>query len=96
MKPSDFKNKSTMGSIFRKRECEVVAQNVMKILARTGDVFRLLSWDEYKAERQKDGNFSEREYRFFDDVVNYCASSHGAAAFCPGWAEVAMALAGGE
>ena len=90
MKPSNFKNASTMGSIFRRSEHETVAKNVMKILARTGDTFRLLSWDEYKAERQKDGNFSERESGFFNDVANYCASSHGAAAFCPGRAEIAM------
>ena len=90
MKPSDFKNKSTMGSVARKSEAETIARYIMKILARTGDAFRLLSWEEYKAERQKDGNFSERERPFFDDVVQYCANSHGAAAFCPGWAEVAM------
>ena len=91
MKPSNFKNKSTMGSIARKSEAETIARNIMKILARTDDTFRLLDWEAYKAERQKDGNFSERERPFFDEVVQYCASSHGAAAFCPGWAEVAMA-----
>lgn len=93
MKPSEFSTKSTMGSIAKRHEPEVIAVNVMKILARNGDTFRLLSWEEYAAERQEDGNFTERERPYFDQVVNYCASSHGAAAFCPGWAEVAMALA---
>jgi len=90
MKPSEFKNKSTMGSILHKHEPEVIAANVMTILARTGDTFRALTWEEYKEERLKDGNFSERERPFFNQVVEYCATSHGAAAFCPGWAEVAM------
>lgn len=90
MKPSDFSKKSTMGSITKRREPEVIAANVMKILARTGDAFRLLSWEEYATERQKDGNFTERERPFFDEVARYCASSHGAAAFCPDWAAVAM------
>ena len=93
MKPSGFKNGSTMSSIFHKHEPEVIAANIMKILARTGDTFRVLTWEEYQEERHKDGNFTEKERPFFNQVVEYCATSHGAAAFCPGWAGVAMATA---
>jgi hypothetical protein len=82
-----------MGSIARKSEAETVAQNIMKILARNGNSFRLLSWEEYVNERQKDGNFSEKERPFFVEVVRYCATAQEAAAFCPAWAEVATGFA---
>lgn len=93
MKPSDFVKVSNMGSIFQNHEAEVVAANVMKILSRTGDNFRLMSWTEYRTEREKDGDFTTREQRFFEDVAEYCANSHGAAAFAPGWAQLAMRFA---
>lgn len=87
--PSHFKNTSPMGSVIGKSEAETVARNIMVILSRTGDVFRPLSWDEYKTERMKDGNFSEKERRYFDQVIGYCKSADTAVLFCPGWAEVA-------
>lgn len=56
-------------STLQKSECETVAMNIMVILSRTGNTFRTLSWEEYAAERQKDGNFSEGEKKYFDDVA---------------------------
>lgn len=64
MKPSFFSSKYPWDSVFGKSECETIAQNIMKILQRTGDEFRTLSFEEYKDERLKDGNFSERERVF--------------------------------
>jgi hypothetical protein len=55
-------------SILSKSEFETVARNIMVILFRTGNVFRELSFDEYKKERLKDGNFTEDEKIYFDKV----------------------------
>ena len=82
--PSDF-NGYPYGSVTRKSEAETVANNVMKILKRTGDKFRPLSWDEYKEEREKDGNFSEKEKAFFLDVVKYFKSAETAVLFSGVW-----------
>lgn len=52
--PSIFME-NPMGSIFQKSESETVARNIMTILKRTGDVFRIIRWDEYKEERKQVG-----------------------------------------
>ena len=86
MKPSNFTS-NPMGSVLRKSEFETVAQNIMLILKRTGDVFRELTWEEYKEERLKDRNFSEREKQYFDGVIGYCNSADKAVLFCNNWAK---------
>ncbi len=53
----------------------------MAILARTGNEWRSLSWEEYRTERQKDGNFSEEERPHFDQVSKYCESAEDANLF---------------
>ena len=85
--PSQIKHILPMGSVFRKIEYEVIARNICKILARTGDTFRELSWEEYRAEREKDAaadsnnkigakfNISEKYY--FDDVAPYFKDAGG-------------------
>lgn len=88
MKPADYAHVSTMGSVSGKSETETVARNIMVILARTGNVFRPLSWDEYRKERMLDGNFSEKERAHFDCAAKYCESSETAALFCPDWEKV--------
>lgn len=65
--PSQFLN-FPIGSILSKSEYETVARNIMVILFRTGNVFRELSFDEYRAERLKDQNFTESEKIYFDKV----------------------------
>lgn len=85
MKPSDFKRQHPYGSVLRKSECETVARNIMIILTRTGDAFRDLTWEEYEAERKKDGKFHGSEKGYFDIVKPYCASADTAIAFCPNW-----------
>lgn len=84
MKPSNFTG-YPWGSILQKSECETIARNIMLILKRTGDKFRPLTFDEYKSERLKDGNFTESEKRYFDKVIDYCKSADTAKVFCEGW-----------
>ncbi len=84
MNPSDF-NKHPYGSVTNNSESETIARNIMLILSRTGDTFRLLSWDEYKQERQKDGNFTESERGYFDKVAPWCQSGEIATTFSPTW-----------
>lgn len=84
MNPSDF-TKHPYNSVLGKSEAETIARNIMIILKRTGDEFRLLSWNEYKSERLKDGGFTERERSYFDQVVGFCVSEHSAKAFCSTW-----------
>ena len=84
LKPSDFR-KDPMGSVTRKSECEDIARNIMVILARTGDVFRKLPYEEYVSERKKDGNFSSIEKSYFDKVIDYCISEDSAKLFSPVW-----------
>ncbi len=83
-KPSDFTNKP-FASVFRKSESETIARNIMVILSRTGNEFRELSWDEYKKERLKDGEFSESEKGYFEKVLPYCVSAEMAARFSDSW-----------
>lgn len=84
LKPSDFLE-FPYDSIFHNNETEIVAQNIMKILERTGNEFRPLTWHEYKEERQKDGNFTESEHYYFCDVITYCKSADTAQIFSKAW-----------
>jgi len=86
MKPSNF-IKKPYDSVLKNSECETVARNIMVILSHTGDEFRLLSWDEYKEHRTKDGNFTESEKQYFDRVVGFCVAAESAKAFSPIWAK---------
>lgn len=87
LKPSNFKS-FPWGSVLHKSECETIAQNVMLILSRTGDKWRKLSADEYKAERMKDGGFSNAEMQIFDQVKTYTESALGASRFCESWEQI--------
>ena len=60
---------------------ERIARNIMANLARTGNEWRSLSWEEYCTERRKDGNFSEEERPHFDQVSKYCESAEDANLF---------------
>ena len=74
MKPSNFTS-VPMGSVLQEYDHELMACNIMIILERTGNVFRDLSWDEYKKERLKDGRFDENSEKYcFDRVIDYCKS----------------------
>ena len=74
MKPSSWTNR-IFNSIFRNTESEIIFANCMTILSRTGDEWRKLTWEEYKEERLKDGNFSEYEKSYFEKVLPYTLSN---------------------
>ena len=57
----------------------------MKILERTGNEFKSLSYSEYKEERLKDKNFSDIEESYFNNVVFYTQSAENAAKFSKEW-----------
>jgi hypothetical protein len=84
-KPSEFAKKHPFGSVFQKTEYEVIAKNIMTILGRTGDTFRELPWEEYKTERQRDKQFTDREEGYFDSVIEYCESAKTARLFSKSW-----------
>lgn len=83
-KPSDFTTQP-WSSVLGKSECETIAANIMVILKRTGNNWRKLSYEEYKEERLKDGNFSNKESTFFEMVVGYTESETTARLFSPTW-----------
>ncbi len=82
--PSDFTN-FPLESVLQKCESETIAQNIMKILERTGNVFRELTFEEYRIERLKDGDFSEGEENYFEKVIGYCVDSKCAKLFSEAW-----------
>lgn len=88
LKPSNF-TILPMNSIFNKYEYELMAQNIMKILKRTGDKFRKIELDEYIAERKKDGGYSSQENEYFLKVVDLCSVPEGVISFSPVWKEIA-------
>lgn len=86
MKPSNYTG-YPWSCKFNNSESETIAQNIMVILSRTGDTFREITWNEYKKERKKDGNFSDSEKDYFDRVIPYCTSPEKANEFCTKWTE---------
>lgn len=91
-KPSAF-HTYPWSSTLRNTESEVVAMNIMAILWRTGDAWRELTWDEYRAERlkttgPKNSGFSDAERRLFDRVWPLVRTEALARAFCQAWAAV--------
>lgn len=85
-KPSDYKA-FPLGSVSQNCETETVARNIMIVLARTGDMFRPLAWDEYKRERLKDVDSGsvDMEREPFKTAVEYCKSPITAARFADAW-----------
>ena len=83
-KPSDFKQEP-FNSLTQSFETELVASNIMKILARTGNTWRRLSIEEYEKERFKDGSFSKREIHFFDKVIDYTTCERKALEYSVNW-----------
>ena len=84
MKPSNF-TMHPYHSVTNNAEHEIIAVNIMQILARTGDTFRTLSWQEYCEERKIDGNFTQTEKPLFEAVIDYCKAADTAKLFSPQW-----------
>lgn len=89
MKPSAFKSTFPWSSVIGDANSETIAVNIMKILSRTGDEWRELTWEEYRAEREMDGNFSSAEKPYFDEVIDYTISPQTAALLCQDWRKIA-------
>ena len=87
LKPSHFKAQP-WNSLYGKLEAEIIARNIMVIRARRGDIWPL-SWEQYREERQKDGNFSELEKGYFDEVIALIPDAIGAVRFSPTWTKAA-------
>lgn len=83
-KPSDF-TEQPWNSVLQKSEAETIARNIMVILKRTGNKWRKLSWEEYKSEREKDGEFTESERGYFNQVLPYTLTAENAATFSKSW-----------
>ena len=94
LKPSDFLN-LPVGSKLRESHdilfaqmVEITALNIMTILARTGNDWRLLQWDEFRSELDKHGNYPPGTRKFFNYAVAHTQSAEAAKQFCPVWAKV--------
>lgn len=87
MQPSNFTT-HPYDSILQKSEAETVARNIMVILARTGDIWRELSWKEYQDERKVDGKYADTEYGYFEQVKWVGYSESNARKFSPAWEKV--------
>ena len=86
LSPSVFTS-HPFGSVLKKSEAESIARNIMVIRARLGRWD--LTWPQYRAEREKDGGFSELEKAYFEEAVRLIPDAIGAIAFSPSWASAA-------
>lgn len=87
--PSQFLD-FPFNSIHQKSEFETVARNIMVILFRTGNVFRELSFEEYKEERMKDGSWTDSEINlekvYFHRLSYLCEGDNKKiCTFSPAW-----------
>ena len=87
LKPSDF-TIFPWDSVKQSCKAETIALNVMKIMKRTGNEFRTLTFEEYEKESMKDGKFSSSEKALFEEVIDYCVSPETAKLFSKKWKEV--------
>lgn len=86
--PSDLVKKYPFESVFEKSEHETIALNIIRVLERTGNTWRKLSYEEYKTERLKDGNYSKQEEIYFEQVLKYTENPTIAAKFSSEWKKV--------
>lgn len=93
LKPSDFLV-FPCGSVSGKTEYECVARKIMRILARLGDNWQSLTWEQYVAERKKDGDFQSIEVHYFAEARRYCENAETAVSFSPAWDRCAKAEGG--
>ena len=83
--PKDFATIFPLRSRFGKAEAEMVALNIMVILARTGNIWRKLEWNEYTRERVKDGALTDSDQYYFEKVVEHTQSPIMAERFSAEW-----------
>lgn len=85
LKPSDIKNIRPWNSLSGERSHELVAWNIIIILAITLDTFRPLSWEEYKKHREADGKFDHAEEGMFNRVAPLLTTLEDVQAYSPDW-----------
>lgn len=89
MKPSDFTGSLPFYSVLNNAEAELVARNIMIIMAELGNEWSPITWETYKKERIKDSSdFRDREIVSFRKVNKYCKSAEAAASFSYAWKDV--------
>lgn len=86
--PADFCKVYPFESVHRSAESETVAMNIMRILKRTENTWRKLTWKEYVDERNKDGNFDDAEKKYFDACISYTLSPNTAVLYSQEWANI--------
>jgi len=89
--PKDFRA-YPYSSVLHKNEYEVIAQNIMKILSRTGNAWRTLSLAEYIEERGKDSKVDETERIRFVSVSSWCVSEEQARLFSNSWLKISSRI----
>lgn len=75
-------------SMLQDSDAEQIAVNIMVILKRTGDTWRPLPAEEYRAQREKDGGFSQREAQWFERLAPLVATEELARTLSADWAQV--------
>lgn len=89
MQPLDYASVRPFDSVMKNAECEIVARNILTIIGRGNNEWGgVISWEEYKTERLKDGNFTESEKEYFDKVFGFMTSEESVKAFAPNWREL--------
>ena len=78
-------NTKQTGSTSQTPECEAVAKNLLAIFARNSNVFKPIAWNEYVNERKADGDFSENEKPYFDELIQHCKDAESFALFSLKW-----------
>jgi len=88
MKPSDF-IVTPSPSILHNLQSEIIAKNVMFILSKGKNIFRDLTWEEYKVECSKRGDIiMESAFPHFQNVIKYCKSPITVVLFSSVWMDV--------
>jgi hypothetical protein len=87
LRPKDF-TCEPWDSVLRNKESEIIARNIMKILARTGNTFRPITWEEYVIKRKEDTTECTDSESTFYQVVVYCTCAEQAIKFSPDWAKM--------
>ena len=84
--PKDYIGKY-WDSVFQNIQTEIVWNNIILILSRTGDYWRTLTWEEYKNERindaptDKSGFCEFQEKPLFAKALPYTSSEKAASDF---------------
>jgi hypothetical protein len=84
IKPSFFVDTFPMASIRQKFEWETLAKDCIKLLAETGDKWRLITFQEYIMDQHQNHRV-EIDPEEFKTVVSYLTSWIGVAAFSKDW-----------